>query len=81
MTTKDLLFFRNDCVNEDDRLKQCSEDLRKNLQELNDDIFKQVQNHLNAAVENVIAGIRYFRVQADGPKLKEVSEKHPLVPR
>ncbi|XP_011494521.1 PREDICTED: glycogen debranching enzyme [Ceratosolen solmsi marchali] len=72
---------QNDCLSEDDRLKQCSMDLKKKLQELNDAIIKEVEDHLNAAVENVIAGIRYFRVQTDGPKLKEVSEKHPLVSR
>lgn len=62
-------------------MKRCAEDLRKKLQELNNVIINEVQNHLNAAVENSIAGIRYFRVQADGPKLKEISERNPLVPR
>lgn len=62
-------------------MKRCAEDLRKKLQELNNVIINEIQNHLNAAVENSIAGIRYFRVQADGPKLKEISERNPLVPR
>lgn len=76
-----FIFFRTDCFDEETRLKRCAEDLRKKLQELNNIIINEIQNHLNAAVENTIAGIRYFRVQVDGPKLKEISERNPLVPR
>ena len=73
--------YRSDCFDEDSRQKRCAEELRKKLQELNDSIINELQNHLNAAVENSIAGMRYFRVQSDGPQLKEVSERNPLVPR
>lgn len=73
--------YRTDCFDEDTRLKRCAEDLRNKLQELNEAIMNEIQNHLNAAIENTIAGIRYFRVQSDGPKLKEISERNPLVPR
>jgi len=62
-------------------LKRCAEDLKNKLQELNEVIVNNLQNHLNAAVENSIAGIRYFRVQSDGPRIKEISEKKPLLPR
>lgn len=75
------MYYRADCFDEETRLKRCAEDLRKKLQELNDVIVNEVQNHLNAAIENTIAGIRYFRVQPDGPMLKEISERNPLVPR
>ncbi|XP_078050064.1 glycogen debranching enzyme [Augochlora pura] len=73
--------YRVDCFDEETRLKRCAEDLRKKLQELNDVIINEVQNHLNAAIENTVAGIRYFRVQPDGPRLKEISERNPFVPR
>nr|XP_012233838.1 PREDICTED: glycogen debranching enzyme isoform X2 [Linepithema humile] len=73
--------YRADCFDEETRLKRCAEDLKNKLQELNEAITNDVQNHLNAAVENSIAGIRYFRVQSDGPRIKDVSEKNPLVPR
>lgn len=73
--------YRADCFDEDTRLKRCAEDLRKKLQELNDAIINEVQNNLNAAVENTVAGIRYFRVQSDGPRVREISERKPLVPR
>ena len=72
---------RVDCFDEETRLKRCAEDLKNKLQELNEVIINNVQNHLNAAIENSIAGMRYFRVQSDGPKIKEINEKNPLVPR
>lgn len=76
-----LIFLRPDCFDEDTRLKRCAEELRNKLQELNDAASNEIQNHLNAAVENSVAGIRYFRVQADGPRQKEISERNPLLPR
>lgn len=72
---------RANCFDEETRLKRCAEELKSKLEEINEAIIKNVQNHLNAAVENTIASIRYFRVQSDGPKIKEISEKNPLVPR
>jgi glycogen debranching enzyme len=72
---------RADSFDEETRLKRCAEDLKNKLQELNEAITNDVQNHLNAAVENSIAGIRYFRVQADGPKIKDINAKNPLVSR
>ncbi|XP_025075084.1 glycogen debranching enzyme isoform X3 [Pogonomyrmex barbatus] len=73
--------YRADCFDEETRLKRCAEDLKNKLQELNEAIMNDVRNHLNAAVENSIANIRYFRIQHDGPRIKEISEKNPLVPR
>ncbi|XP_014469825.1 PREDICTED: glycogen debranching enzyme isoform X4 [Dinoponera quadriceps] len=73
--------YRADCFDEETRLKRCAEDLKCKLQELNEVIVNDVKNHLNAAVENTIASIRYFRVQSDGPRIKKISEKNLLVPR
>ncbi|KAJ8667077.1 hypothetical protein QAD02_008739 [Eretmocerus hayati] len=73
--------YRPDCFDEDTRLQRCAQELKNKLQELNGVVINEIQNHLNAAVENSIAGIRYFRVQSDGPRIKEVSERNPLVPR
>lgn len=44
-------------------------------------MFDEVQGHLIAAVDNCVAGIKYFRVQPDGPKLTDISINNPLVPR
>jgi glycogen debranching enzyme len=73
--------YRNDCYDEDTRIKKCAEDFKRKLDELNKLVVDEMKEHLNAAVENVIAGIRYFRVQHDGPKIKEISIKNPLVHR
>lgn len=73
--------FRGDCFDEDTRLRKCTEEFKRRLEELNGEIYHQVQGHLVAAVDNCIAGIRYFRVQDDGPRIPIVSDKEPLVPR
>jgi hypothetical protein len=76
-----LYLSRDDCFEDDTRLRQCGENFKSHLEELNKEMFDEIQNHLLAAVENCIAGMRYFRVQHDGPHIKEVSAKNPLVPR
>nr|CAD7601350.1 unnamed protein product [Timema genevievae] len=73
--------YRSDCFDEDTRLRRCSEEFKLCLEKLNKEILDKIQDHLQAAVENSIAGIRYFRVQSDGPRIKQVSLKNPLVPR
>lgn len=40
-----------------------------------------MRQHLRAAIDNCVAGVRYHRLQADGPRLREVSAAQPLVPR
>lgn len=73
--------FRPDCYDEETRIKRCGEDFRKKLDSLNRVIIDEINAHLHSAVENTIAGIRYFRVQHDGPRIKEVSVKDPLTIR
>ncbi|XP_063361631.1 glycogen debranching enzyme [Cydia amplana] len=73
--------YRADCYDEEARLKKCCEELRRKLEQLNASARDEVEGHLRSAVDNCIAGMRYFRLQADGPKIEEVSEKNPLVPR
>ncbi|CAG9819095.1 unnamed protein product [Phaedon cochleariae] len=70
-----------DTFDEDSRLKRCAEELKKKLESLNQAVIEEVNEHLKVAVENVIAGIRYYRVQADGPRFKEITTKTPLVYR
>ncbi|KAL1498307.1 hypothetical protein ABEB36_009123 [Hypothenemus hampei] len=73
--------YRPDSFDEESRVKRCAEDFKIKLESLNNAVIKEITDDLNAAVENVIAGIRYFRVQADGPKFKEITINHPLVHR
>lgn len=71
--------YRHDCYDEETRIKRCVEDFKKRLETLNNDVIKVVNEHLHDAIENVIAGIRYFRVQHDGPNVREITIKDPLV--
>ncbi|XP_025834354.1 glycogen debranching enzyme [Agrilus planipennis] len=70
--------FRQDCFDEDCRLKKCGEELKNKLDQLNAAVIGELNDHISAAIENTIAGMRYFRVQSDGPKIRDVSEKNPL---
>ncbi|XP_073971734.1 glycogen debranching enzyme isoform X2 [Rhodnius prolixus] len=73
--------YRSDCFDEDTRKRKCTESFKKRLEQLNDVIQKEIDDHLQAAVENIVANVRYFRVQNDGPKLGVVTAKSPLVAR
>ncbi|XP_054724204.1 glycogen debranching enzyme-like [Uloborus diversus] len=59
--------------------KSC-ENLRQKLEELNNAKRAEIDAHFYSAVENVLSAVRYERLNPSGPKLKEVSSKHPLVP-
>ncbi|XP_066154980.1 glycogen debranching enzyme isoform X1 [Euwallacea fornicatus] len=73
--------YRLDSFDEESRVKKCSEELKSKLDSLNESLIKEVTDDLNTALENVIAGIRYFRVQSDGPKFRDITISHPLVYR
>ncbi|XP_065155607.1 glycogen debranching enzyme isoform X2 [Atheta coriaria] len=73
--------YRSDCFDEETRIQKCTEEFKNTLDELNRILEDNLQNDLNAAVENTIAGIRYYRVQPDGMQWKEISEDKPLIYR
>ncbi|XP_046960879.1 glycogen debranching enzyme [Vanessa cardui] len=73
--------YRSDCYDEESRLKRSCEELRRRLEQLNEAAADCMRDHLCAALDNCVAGMRYFRLQSDGPKIEEVSAKNPLVPR
>lgn len=62
-------------------LDRCAKDFQNDLLELNRIAYDEVTADLDAAVENSISSIRYFRVQADGPQHKDITYNHPLVYR
>ncbi|XP_058825624.1 glycogen debranching enzyme isoform X2 [Topomyia yanbarensis] len=70
--------FRPDCFDEDNRKRKCIEAFRARLQWLNEEVRKEIQAHLEYAIENCLAGARYERVQEDGPQVKGISVKYPL---
>ncbi|KAK9504313.1 hypothetical protein O3M35_010677 [Rhynocoris fuscipes] len=73
--------YRTDCFDEDTRRRKCAESFKNRLEQLNDEIKKEIDEHLQAAVENTIAQVRYYRLDNGGPKLGPISAKHPLVSR
>ncbi|KAM3961901.1 glycogen debranching enzyme [Aphomia sociella] len=73
--------YRPECGDEEERVQRCGDALRRRLQQLNDAAADELRAHLRAAVDNCVAGLRYFRLQSDGPKIEEISEKNPLFPR
>lgn len=72
--------FKHDARSEAERLQCCCRDFRHHLERLNQEVYDVIHIHLSAAVENVLAGARYQRIQCDGPHIARVSRKHPLVP-
>lgn len=70
--------FHGDCFDEESRFRKCAETLRHHLDSLNERVRAEVQGMLNYAVDNCLAGVRYERVQGDGPHVKEISEKHSV---
>uniref|UniRef100_A0A224X542 Glycogen debranching enzyme n=1 Tax=Panstrongylus lignarius TaxID=156445 RepID=A0A224X542_9HEMI len=73
--------YRSDCYDEDTRKRKCAETFKRRLEQLNDEIQKEIDSHLQEAIENTVAQVRYFRIQNDGPKLGSITAKHPLVAR
>ena len=55
-----------------------AEHLRFMLNELNKKTRIAILGHLNEAVENVIKGAIYERLDESGPRIKKCDVKHPL---
>ena len=61
-------------------INQAVSSFRKCLNELNGQIYNEIQDLINSAIENVISATRYERLDSNGPKFEVVSYDHPLVP-
>lgn len=70
--------FRPDCFDEDTRIRKCGETFRRALEDYNRKILDEINSHMNYAVDNALAGARYERIQADGPKYRTIDVGHPL---
>lgn len=73
--------FRSDTFDEDSRRRKCIETFRAKLDELNEAVQQEIQGYLNYAVENGLAGVRYERVQGDGPRVRVNDNSHPIFSR
>lgn len=70
--------FRPDCFDEDTRIRKCGEAFRHALENYNKGVREEVNNHMNYAIDNALAGARYERIQNDGPKYRIIDIGHPL---
>ncbi|ALC41670.1 CG9485, partial [Drosophila busckii] len=70
--------FHGDCFDEEARFRKCAETLRHHLDALNERVRDEIQGYLSYAVDNCLAGVRYERVQQDGPRVREISIKHAV---
>ena len=72
--------FSSDAVSEKSHLQQCCEALKAHLLNLNKTVIKeQTVEHINAAIRNIQNGIRYERLDMNGPRHPKVTRKCPLV--
>lgn len=51
------------------------------LIEINEKQYHKVKSHLDVAVDNIISGIRHWRVKKDGPRLGKITPQNPLIGR
>ncbi|XP_028968045.1 glycogen debranching enzyme-like [Galendromus occidentalis] len=58
-----------------------SADFRSFLEMFNSKELRRSQDHLNNAVENVVKGLRYSKVEPWGPKEHEITKNSPLIVR
>ncbi|CAK1552429.1 unnamed protein product [Leptosia nina] len=72
--------YRSDCQEEEERVVRCGAAFKARLEELNSAALTAMQDHLRNALDNCLAGMQYERLQSDGPRVREVSVRHPLVP-
>lgn len=70
-----------DSFDEDTRRRRCLEAFRAKLEKLNESVRVEIQGYLEYAVENALAGVRYERVQDDGPRIRDNENCHPLFSR
>lgn len=71
---------RSEAYDEDTRRRISADKFRSAVEQLNGAKYHEIESHLSSAVNNVLSAVRYERLQWDGPQLKQVSAKQPLVP-
>lgn len=62
--------FRNDCFDEDTRIRKCGETFRKVLEDYNNKMKDEIESHMKYAVDNALSGVRYE------VSLKRVNERN-----
>lgn len=70
--------FHPDCYDEESRVRKCAEIFRGCLEAYNTRMKAEIDGHMQSAVENALAGVRYERVQQDGPQVRVISHQYPV---
>lgn len=66
-------------LSREDRIAKCCEALMKEVASLNAVKERELQDHLNVAVDNFLGNVRWRFVNPDGPKLGIVTADEPLM--
>lgn len=72
-------FFRPGVSSRVERIQRCCADFKAKLEDLNRHKMAEVQDHLNTAVSNFVANVKYRFVDGHGPRIGKVSAKEPLM--
>lgn len=60
-------------------INRAVDNLRNKLNHLNEGAKHVTKCHISSAIDNILAGARYERLQNDGPRIPEVTAKQPLI--
>jgi len=71
--------FRPGCTSRAERIQKCNESLRKHIETMNNIRLTTLADHLNAAVTNYIANVRWRFLDRKGPQLGAVTKEEPLM--
>lgn len=73
------VYYRPGVTNREQRIKACCDCLRGDLEALNNTRLSALHDHLNAAVNNYMANIRWRFLDPNGPKVEQVTKRQPLM--
>jgi len=74
-----FLAHRPDSTSRDDRINNATNELRRQLFTLNDQMAATIGGHLNSAVNNYIANGRWRFVDRNGDRLPRVDSEKPIM--
>ena len=73
------MHFRTVVGNNEEKLDEYCHMLREKLQQMNDKMSREIGHHIDAAIDNFLANVRYRFLAGDGPKLHRVTTDEPLM--
>ncbi|XP_052826586.1 glycogen debranching enzyme isoform X2 [Octopus bimaculoides] len=74
-----LNFDKSDIVNFDKRLEECCQVLREKLNQKNKEKRSEITQHIDVAINNFLANVRYRFLAPDGPKIRRVTADDSLM--